>query len=201
MLHKCPHCGLLASFTKYTTETLWRQAAHSLSRCAECKGLAWTVTGVGPERIFLPLPRQASPALPDDVAELLQEALDDVGEERGRHTVLLCRRTLQAAAVRFGAEGLTLSAQLADLFEKQQFPDAVHAWAGEADLSVGLGDDPDPARPVTSQEVTSLLGLTETILDYLYVIPAQVSRRRAGGTESLGWPNPFDMLPPEPLGS
>ncbi len=53
-------------------------------------------------------------------------------------------------------------------------------WAHEVRLGANLFAHPNPDHLVAPEDAEELLGFTEVILDYLYVMPARLLRRKAG---------------------
>ena len=70
------------------------------------------------------------------------------------------------------------------LAARHLIPDASRDWARELRGGETLLTPPEPHTGVTKQDAEELLALAESVLEYLYMVPALVRERRARLTTS-----------------
>ncbi len=91
----------------------------------------------------------------------------------------MTRSALQGATRQQGAQGKTPKDEIDDLAAKHVIPPALQDWAHELRDGGNLVAHPEPGKTVDIQDAEELIALADSIFDYLYVIPAEVARRRA----------------------
>lgn len=91
---------------------------------------------------------------------------------------VLARRTLEAIFTEENAAGRTLEAKVNNLIQSDRIPplvaDLVHLGRRIGNLGAHFDKE-----EVTEQDVSAMLEFLETILEYLYVLPAKVATVRA----------------------
>jgi hypothetical protein len=91
---------------------------------------------------------------------------------------VLARRTLEAIFAHEKAEGRTLADKVNNLIKSDRIPPLVADLANMGRQIGNLGAHFDKEE-VTEADVAAMLDFLETILEYLYVLPAKVDTVRA----------------------
>ena len=99
----------------------------------------------------------------------------------GRYPVLRARRTLEAIATAFGAADGALFARIEGLASRGVLPQTLADWAHEVRLVGNTGAHFDPIEDVAVDDAREMLGFLRELMHYLYVLPAELKRRRKGG--------------------
>ena len=120
-------------------------------------------------------------SIPESVAEDYAEAIKcfDVGANRA--SAAMCRRALQSSVLERGAKKAKLRDQIDDLREKQIITGAIGDWAHEIRLTGNIGAHPDEdgLEDVSPEDADGLIKFMEEYLNYVYVMPAKVAKKRA----------------------
>ncbi len=90
----------------------------------------------------------------------------------------MARRTLEAIFTQENARGQTLADKINDLLKSKSIPPLLAEVAHLGRQIGNLGAHFDKEE-VTEQDVSAMLEFLETILEYLYVLPAKVATVRA----------------------
>lgn len=119
-------------------------------------------------------------SIPESVAEDYTEAIKcfDVGANRA--SAAMCRRALQSSVIERGAKKAKLSDQIDDLREKQIITEAIRDWAHEIRLTGNIGAHPDEdgLEDVSPEDADELIKFMEQYLNYVYVMPDKVTKKR-----------------------
>jgi hypothetical protein len=190
---ECPHCGVYSTFkvsAEYGNE-YWGGFAKILL-CDHCSKLVYVVLGARPiprgqtasEEIKDYYPKRKpklEDSIPKRVASDYVEAIKcfDVGAEKA--SAAMCRRALQNSIIEKGAKKGKLVDQIDELFEKQIITKDIKDWAHEIRLTgnVGAHPDEDGLQDVSPKEAKELLEFMEEYLNYVYVMPDKVAKKRA----------------------
>ncbi len=190
VLVTCGHCGNVANskvkseYTRHiTTEwddhyvTTWR-----LLECPACNGIILHKTyhdsDMPPKEpedvtILYPTGRTRPPKLPIEIAKEYEATLK-VRKISSNACAVLARRTLEAICKQQGATGGSLFQQLDSLLKSASIPpllaDIAHLGRQIGNLGAHFGKG-----EATDEDVDVMLDFLETILEYLYVIPAKVA--------------------------
>ena len=119
-------------------------------------------------------------AVPAGVASDYSEAMICFDANAFKAAAAMCRRALQTSVIERGAKNGRLVDQINQLFESKILPEGIKDWAHEIRLigNVGAHPDEDGLATVTREEVDDLLKFMEAYLNYVYVMPLRVAKRR-----------------------
>lgn len=189
----CPHCGVYSTFrvsAEYGNQ-FWGGFAKILG-CDHCRQLVYVILGatdtrsgkIASEEILDCYPKRMpklEDSIPKNVASDYIEAIKcfDVGANRA--SASMCRRALQSSVLERGAKKGKLFDQINELFEKQIITKDIKDWAHEIRLTANIGAHPDEdgLEDVTPTEAKELLDFTEQYLNYVYIMPDKVAKKRA----------------------
>jgi hypothetical protein len=130
-------------------------------------------------RIVYPQVRSnAASDYPEAVRENYVEAQRSLFVQNYKSCVVMTRIALQAATRDKQAKGKNLRDEIDNLAATHVIPDALRDWAHEIRDGGNLVAHPEPDKRVEKEDAEELLSLTESILEYLYVVPAHVERCR-----------------------
>lgn len=118
------------------------------------------------------------PSVPPSIASALNEAVVALSANCPRASVVMARRTLEAIADEKGAKDGTLAQRLKKLNEGGLLPETLADWAKEVRLIGNVGAHFDPIQDVSKADAQQLLKFISSLLEYLYVLPAQLASRR-----------------------
>jgi hypothetical protein len=175
----CPHCGIHAQVVFYTGNPM-KSDGVKIGTCAQCSKPIYIVESAArglldyyPKRI----PR-ADAAVPEKIASDFVEACKclDVGAFRACAT--MCRRAVQTVALDQGGKGETLFKQVEDLAERHVITPALAEWAHQARAIGVAGAHADVPSDVNEEDAAAALKFTESLIEYVYVIPATIAARR-----------------------
>jgi hypothetical protein len=187
-----------------------RQAGVSAAKCQSCKKFV-LVTGFrnsqgqpfGLDQVF-PLGKpndEVDTNVPPPIASDFSEALRCQWIRAFKGCVVMCRRAVQASALKFGApKNKRIVDQIDWLFEQGKITEFLKDFAHEVRLTGNVGAHPDKdsgatetdglGNPetdaldeVTPQDAEDMIAFTREYLHHVYVMPAKLKARR-GGTAS-----------------
>ena len=187
VLVTCGHCGNVANckvkaeYTRHITDewgdfyvTTWR-----LLQCPACSNIILhqayidTSTVEQDVTILYPTARTRLPKLPIEIAKEYEATLK-VRRISANACAVLARRTLEAICTQQGATGGSLYQQLDSLLKSASIPpllaDIAHLGRQIGNLGAHFGKG-----EASDADVGVMLDFLETILEYLYVIPAKVA--------------------------
>ena len=127
--------------------------------------------------LFHPVVRKSLTNLPIDIQKEYEATLK-VRNISSNACAVLARRTLEAIFTHENAEGRTLADKVNNLIKSDRIPPIVADMAHLGRQIGNLGAHFDK-QEVTEADVTAMLGFLETILEYLYVLPAKVATVKA----------------------
>jgi len=189
----CPHCSVYSTFqvTAEYGNQYWGGFAKIL-RCDHCRQLVYVILGtrdtpsgkIASKEILDYYPKRMpklEDSIPKNVASDYVEAVKcfDVGANRA--SASMCRRALQSSVLERGAKKGKLFDQINELFEKQIITKDIKDWAHEIRLTANIGAHPDEdgLKDVTPTEAKELLNFMEQYLNYVYIMPDKVAKKRA----------------------
>jgi hypothetical protein len=177
----CPHCKITATFVSHGPNVGWNGRIHNVWGCNNCQGVVYAQTEAAGQlsEMYPHVRSDAPPELPDDVRENLAEGIRSLNVNNPKAAVIMIRSALQASMRDKGAMGANLRDEIDDLAAKHVIPDALKDWAHEIRSGGNLVAHPSPGDKVNAQDAHELMELAESIFEYLYVVPAEVARRRA----------------------
>lgn len=181
----CPNC-----LVKSNIRTVWGQqfaARHyAVFQCDNCAGFTYASAPVGitpgsdsQTDVHYPVVRHAAPAdYPDAVREEFSEALRSLNTGNPKAAVMMTRSALQAATRALQANGANLKQEIDDLAARHLIPISIQDWAHEIRDGGNLAAHPEPDKRISREDAEELLALAESLFEFLYVVPADVARRR-----------------------
>ena len=120
-------------------------------------------------------------SIPKQVADDYIEAIRcfDVGAKKA--SVVMCRRALQNSVIERGAKKDKLLNQIDELFGNQIITKDIRNWAHEIRLTGNIGAHPDEdgLNDVNHEDADELIKFMEEYLNYVYIMPAMVAKKRA----------------------
>ena len=119
-----------------------------------------------------------SPDVPNEIAQVFQEAVQALHAECPRASAVMARRTLEAVTVDKGASGKTLFERLNNMAASGVLPPTLADWAKEVRLVGNTGAHFDPITTVSKEDSAQLISFVRELLKYLYELPAELARRR-----------------------
>lgn len=134
------------------------------------------------KNIVYPLGQPNLPNLPTPIEKEYQDTLK-VRNISPVACAVLARRTLEAIFTHEKAEGRTLMEKVNNLIKSERIPPLVADLAHLGRQIGNLGAHFDK-QEVTEEDVSAMLDFLETILEYLYVLPAKVATVKARLTRS-----------------
>ena len=170
----CPHCKVKSTFAQKAVVSGHGENFY-VWQCHDCERIVFVVEG---KIVFPDVRSEASADLPDEVRENFNEALRSLNVGNPKSAVIMTRTALQAATRQHGAAGKDLKAEIGDLANRHVIPDSLRDWAHELRDGGNLVAHPEPNKKVEAQDAEELIALADSIFDYLYVIPAEIQRRR-----------------------
>ncbi len=183
-VHLCPHCAVRATFTPLTQAGTGNDE-HPLVgvlQCDHCRGIVFASSNSStfiPSKLLWPAAQEEAPEdYPEDVRDNYREAVRSFQAGNYKACVIMVRGALQAAARGLQAKGSSLYQEIEDLAKRHVIPDALKDWAHELRDGGNLVAHPEPGKRVGKEDAAELLALAESIFEYLYVVPAEVQRRR-----------------------
>lgn len=127
-----------------------------------------------------PLPEsQVHSAVPLAIRSVYNEGVSALAANCPRAAAVMARRTLEAIAVDKGEAAGTLAARLNNLATKGLLHPSLAEWAKEVRLVGNLGAHFDPIDTVDSEDAKQLLSFIKELLNFMYVLPWELSERRA----------------------
>jgi len=165
----CRHCGQGVAVVEeqYVGEA---PAKHSRgSGTVSYRGVHWW-----------PLP-DATPSsdIPSQIAEAFAEASTTLMAQCPRAAAVMSRRTLEAIAEDKGETKGNLSQRLTALDEKGILHSSLAEWVKEVRLIGNTGAHFDPIQKVSMTDAQQLVSFVRQLLEFIYVLPAELERRRA----------------------
>jgi hypothetical protein len=184
----CPHCQALAiasvkgeviveyRYSPQTGEPLGLPTEKTFVQCSNCSEvliLAREDYGMGFEFdtpvIIFPAPRRLNAEVPESLRREWDEARICFEAKAYTATVVMMRRTLEAACKDQGVSNRNLSAALAELKTQSLIDETLAEWAHELRL---LGNRGAHAMSgiITRDDAQDSLDFTETLLEQMYVL-------------------------------
>jgi hypothetical protein len=209
----CPHCGTQSYFHPGATciegsRRMGYQRGISAAKCQSCKEYVLIVgereAGPQPHSFSLvqvyPLGKPKDdfdPAVPPAIGADFGEALRCEWIKAYKGCVVMCRRAVQASALKFEApKNRKLTQQIDWLFEKGKITESLRDFAHEVRLTGNVGahpgkdseqqpdeagsDEPgtDNLEDVTEKDAADIIEFTREYLHHVYVMPAKLRARK-----------------------
>lgn len=177
----CPYCGV-RSTTKWQSQDDGKSSSFRVYKCDNCHELILFVVkgnkAVAQYPMRIP---KLDKSIPDKVREDYTEAIKcfDVGANKA--SVVMCRRALQNSVIDKGAKKGRLVDQIDELYGSQIITKDIKDWAHEIRLTGNIGAHPDEdgLQDVTQEDADELIKFMEEYLNYVYIMPAKVAKKRA----------------------
>jgi Domain of unknown function (DUF4145) len=168
--------------------------------CPACSGLILQQTylesgwPVGEEqiRILYPASRERLTGLPVEIAKEYEASLK-VQRISSDACAVLARRTLEAILTHENATGNTLEKKVDSLLMSARIPQLLADVAHLGRKIGNMGSHFEKGEAVSDEDVAIMLDFLETILEYLYVIPAQVNYVKARLSKTPFDPDEADL--------
>lgn len=177
----CPHCGVYSQFqnrTQYVDQQN-SDVYYSIATCVKCKGVIHLRVESNEFAEMHPtLVRKAPQGVPAQVASDYLEAARCVDAGAPRAAAAMFRRTVQSIMVEQGAKGETLYSQIEDLAQRALVTPPLKDWAHEVRVLGKAGAHADVPDDVSPEDAKDGLNFTEELIKHVYVMPAEIRRRR-----------------------
>lgn len=223
----CPHCGNTSYFqpvASYIENLVGSLRGVSAAKCQSCKrfvlvvgvrqmnGGAFTLDSVYP----LAKPDdEVDSNVPPPIRADFSEALRCEWIRAYKACVVMCRRTVQAGALKLGApKNSNLNQQIDWLFDQGKITESLKDFAHEVRLTGNAGAHPDKnsgvvatapvqnaveddaLEDVTPQDAQDIVEFTREFLHHVYVMPAKLKARRATASGPANPSNPMNPTNP-----
>ncbi|WP_377368245.1 DUF4145 domain-containing protein [Phenylobacterium ferrooxidans] len=96
-----------------------------------------------------------------------------------RASAVMARRTLEAVAFDKGETDGVLAVRLKRMAERGLLHESLADWSKEVRLIGNVGAHFDPIEDVSNQDARQLLKFITALLEYIYVLPAELAARRS----------------------
>lgn len=176
----CPHC-YTHSTASLRDRTRGKTALFEIYQCDNCEELVlfiYSDTEIHQYPTRIP---KLDESIPKQVADDYIEAIRcfDVGAKKA--SVVMCRRALQNSVIERGAKKDKLLNQIDELFGSQIITKDIKDWAHEIRLTGNIGAHPDEdgLKDVSGEDANELIKFMEEYLNYVYIMPAMVAKKRA----------------------
>ncbi|CAO3439717.1 DUF4145 domain-containing protein [Azospirillum argentinense] len=117
-------------------------------------------------------------AVPVHIRTAFNEAVQAVSANCPRAGVVMARRTLEAITADKGEDKGPLHQRLRALADKNLLVPTLADWAKEVRIIGNAGAHYDPMDEVSIEDARQLLGFMKDLMNYLYVMPAELTQRR-----------------------
>lgn len=118
-------------------------------------------------------------SIPQEIQETLKEAKITYSTQCYRSSAVMSRRTLEAIASDKGESQGTLSKRIKVLIDKGILDKNLGDWATEIRLIGNHGAHYDPIKEVNKADANQIIMFIEELIKYLYVMPAEIAKRRS----------------------
>ena len=120
-------------------------------------------------------------SIPEMVGNDYVEAIKcfDIGANKA--SVVMCRRAIQSSVIEKDANKGRLVDQIDELYDSQIITKDIKDWAHEIRVTGNIGAHPDEdgLQNVTKEDAEELIKFMEEYLNYVYIMPAKVAKKRA----------------------
>jgi len=184
---RCPHCGvsrpsmhLLSSHkTNYFDGKAHEQKSWSTYSCSTCGGVALTRTPTGSLYIDKMWPESAtvSDAIPERAREFLTQALGSLNAPSGAQ--MLAASSVDAMLKEKGLKTGSLYARIGEAATSHLITAEMAEWAHEVRLDANdQRHADDNATLPTPEEAKKTIEFVQALAQFLFVLPAMVTRGR-----------------------
>lgn len=116
--------------------------------------------------------------IPIEIQKILQEAKISFSAQCYRASAVMSRRTLEAITVDKGESEGVLAKRIKNLISMGILDKNLGDWATEIRLIGNSGAHFDPIDDVEKEDANQIILFIEELIKYIYVMPAQIARRR-----------------------
>jgi hypothetical protein len=156
---------------------------YSVLQCIHCGMPAYGLSHTeSPSNIKIVYPSRDSGVrveYPAGVKEDFAEAVGAFHDGDYRACVTMTRSAIRASMKDKQANGRDLKESIDDLAARHMIPQLLSDWAHELRSDQSLLAQLEPSGQIAKENAEELLALAESILEYLYMVPALLRARRA----------------------
>jgi hypothetical protein len=169
---RCRNCGRMMAVVEEKWIGRWavRERRHDYGGEVHYRGVSHYPFAIRP----------LDPAVPGDISSAFVEAAVALVAGCPRASAAMARRTLEAIAAAFGVTEGTLFERIDALAGWGVLQRTLADWAHEVRLVGNAGAHFDPIDAISSADAREMLGFLRELMHYLYVLPAELKRRRGG---------------------
>jgi hypothetical protein len=120
--------------------------------------------------------------IPESISAILQEAKTCYSAQCYRASAVLSRRTLEAIIADKGATEKSLYLGIKKMRDLEIIDKSLNEWATEIRLIGNSGAHFDPMEKVEKIDAEKVIMFTEELIKYIYILPAEIARRRTKNT-------------------
>ncbi len=189
-LERCPHCNVaIPSLTHCASADTSAHGSGQRRRwacysCASCGGVTLAVASLDETNLAFeitdmwPAAKEVSDALPERAAMVLRQALDSLHAPSA--AVMLAASAVDAMLKARGFKKGTLSKRIKEAEASHLITADMAAWAHEVRLDANEQRHSDEDAPLPDQvDARKAVDFAIALGDFLFTLPAQVSRGRA----------------------
>ena len=176
----CPYCSVHSTITSRAHHGEWY--INTCDRCHEHLLLVWKSNKIIDQ--YPKITPIFDKSIPREVADDYIEAIKCLDIEADKASVIMCGRALQSSVIERGATGKRLMDQIDDLYANAIITRSIRDWAHELRLSRNIGAHPDKdgLKDVTSKDAKEIIEFMEEYLNYVYILPNRVQKKRQSST-------------------
>ncbi len=176
----CPYCNVHSTISNRARYNQW-----SIYTCDHCNLPLLVIRQVG--EIIDQYPKRTpklDESIPQEVADDYIEAIKCFDSKADKASVIMCGRALQSSVIERGATNKRLMDQIDDLYANAIITRSIRDWAHEIRLSRNIGAHPDKdgLKDVTSKDAKEIIEFMEEYLNYVYIMPDRVQKKRQSST-------------------
>lgn len=192
----CAYCDTQGKFTglharsRESTPQRFADTVWEMLQCQVCANVTFVIRGTHSGAAYAQFPtprgqRSLHEACPPHVGKYYLQALAAIDTRSWDGAVLLSRSALQAIMKQQQAGGGTLQKQIDDLLSRGLIVQSLRDWAHHIRVIGNEAAHADEEEEITEQDAREVTQLVGHVIQYLYVVPAQIQAqqaRRAEGT-------------------
>ena len=183
-LKRCPHCSVDNPNLIVVNEKIQTQADNGYNprnwgvyKCARCGGIVTAETNYNSKEVvnIYPKPKTVNEILPTKVKAFLQQAIDSVYAPAG--SIMLCASAVDAMFKEKGYTEGSLFSRIDKASNDHLITSEMAKWAHQVRLEANdqRHSDIDAELP-TIEEAKQAIEFTETLSEFLFVLPSKVTR-------------------------
>ena len=173
----CPYCGVYSTISLRS-----RTSFHDIFSCDKCEKMFLLIRDQRSGEFIDQYPKRTptlDSSIPKEVAEDYIEAIKCFDIKAYKASVIMSRRALQSSVIQKGASKGRLVDQIDELQTKDSITKDIRDWSHEIRLTGNIGAHPDGLEGITHEDAEDLIKFVEEYLNYVYIMPAKVSAKRA----------------------